>query len=64
MSFVAISAVLCRCFKDMFYLSKFCLTGPQESGQHKSLKGGAIQNTAVVCMGLMDLKYENEKKGV
>ena len=63
-SFVAISAALCRCFKDMFCLSKFCLTGPQERGQHKWLKGRAIQNTAVVCTGLMDLKYENEKKGV
>ena len=49
-------------------VSKFSLTGPHESGQNKCIgdapKGGATQNTIVVCMGLMGLKSENEKGSV
>ena len=50
-------------------VSKFSLTGPQETGQNKCIngdapKGGATQNTIVVCMGLMGLKSENEKGSV
>ena len=63
-SFVAISAALCRCFKAMFCLSKFSPTGPKESGQNKCNQRRPTEGLSYTncCMGLMGLKSENEKR--
>ena len=64
MSFVAISVALCRCFNAMFCLSKFSPTGPKESGQNKCNQRRPTEGLSYtnVCMGLMGLKSENEKR--
>ena len=67
-SFVAISAALCRCFKALFFLSKFSLTEPKESGQNKCNQRKPTEGWSYTkhycCMGQMGLKSENEKRSV
>ena len=69
-SFVAISAALCRCFKAILlqcrnlhqqYRKKVVKTSVIKGDPPK---GGATENTTVVCVGLMGFKSENEKGSV
>ena len=67
-SFVAISAALCRCFKDMFCLSRYSPTRPKEGGQNKCNQRRPTEGWSYTkhycCMGLVGLKSEKKKGSV